>query len=117
MGDPVGPQYVPGDLCTHCWGLGKAFGDFPTPWKVFIEWEGLVGPLLGANKIYVGTQNPVIPCQYTFNDGTFSGFWNYNPATADAQVWLNLNPGTFVFLFGPLCTLSMTNGVATVTIS
>ena len=60
MGQPVGVQYPPGNDCVICWGVGKTFGVGSTPDQVFLTWAGLLPPLVGANKTFIATQDPII---------------------------------------------------------
>lgn len=75
MGETPNP-YEPGDDCNICWGVGKKWGDYPTPKHVNITFAGLVGICADANQTFVATQDPVNPCLFNFNDGTWGGFWN-----------------------------------------
>jgi len=68
---PIIPPVPPGDKCLYCWGVGKYFGDIPTPSKVYVNIEGVEkGPLWTAGKgePFSGTfeleQNPIWPCRF-----------------------------------------------------
>ncbi len=73
MGEPVGDEFVPGLVCTNCWGLGKPFGNVPTPEQIFVTFAGMTGNGAGGNKTFLGTQLSFNPCQYVFSDANYRG--------------------------------------------
>jgi hypothetical protein len=40
MGTPIDKPYS-GSFCSICWGVGKTFGDVPTPSTVFVTFSGI----------------------------------------------------------------------------
>ena len=77
MGDPVGPEYTVGIPCPCCWGVGKPFGDEPTPKYASITFSGLPGIWAPANRKWIGQQRPAIPCLWDFEDATFQGYYAF----------------------------------------
>ena len=72
---PIIPPVPPGNHCSHCWGVGKHFGDIPTPSKIYVNIEGVEkGPLWNSydGEPFSGTfeleQNPIWPCRYATID-------------------------------------------------
>jgi len=117
MGEPVGDQYTSGDDCTICWGLGKPFGDVPTPKKIYITWSGLLDLFAPANGPHIGIQDPLVPYLWIFTDATFSGDWTFQPTFTRGLILLNANPAIFIWVFGDVCVLSCTDGEFTCSIS
>jgi len=117
MGEPVGLVYTSGIACTVCWGLGKTFGPFGTPSKVYLTWAGLTAPYVAGNKTFIGIQIPVAPCFWEFSDGVNEGFWQYDPIFSIAKI-RNVGALPFFQIAGPPCTLVCDNGAGkTCTIS
>jgi len=86
MGEPIGDRYPSARVCTNCWGVGKTFGDTPTPIRVYITWAGLLAPFTGANKSFIGYQSEFSPCVYDFRDYVFEGTWNFGPVNTIAFI-------------------------------
>lgn len=83
MGTPVppAPPWADGDDCPHCFGVGKEFGDIPTPEIVEVTFENIQAtdctcvadgktpiPAIPSPLILYLTQHPTVPCR-----------WHYNP--------------------------------------
>jgi len=117
MGEAIGAEYPAGDDCTKCWGIGKTFGVGDTPLKVYITWTGLAGGLAGGNKTFVGVQDSVVPCQWNFDDGVYSGkYWFTGVLT---RAWIELKPGAppGIGIAGGICDIALAGLGATCTIS
>jgi len=74
MGTDPDDPYPPGTDCTRCWGVGKPFGDFPTPKFIKVTFTGVQqcpGPPFGSlpNGEHILTQ---IPGTCTWTDGSSS---------------------------------------------
>lgn len=72
MGDAV-DEYEAGTQCPNCWGVGKEWGDYPTPKRMNIIGSGFVGPEAACNGTFIATQNAVNACQFEFFQGDVSG--------------------------------------------
>lgn len=77
MGTPL-PANAPGLVCTACFGVGKAFGDVPTPLVVQARltrilpgefWQDADEQLLLTTH---WLEQTAAPCIYRINDGTFT---------------------------------------------
>lgn len=82
MGEEI-VEYEPGEDCPTCWGPGKEFGDYPPPKRVIITGSGFTGACAVCNDSFVAMQNPIMPCQWDFDDGVVQGYWNsgiYQPS-------------------------------------
>lgn len=66
-------EYVSGISCANCWGIGKAFGDVPTPLRINITGSGFVGACAVCNGTFIALQDGVNPCRFKFDDGTRYG--------------------------------------------
>ena len=117
MGHPPGNQYIHGVDCPNCWGLGKTFGETYTPAEVFLTWSGFVGDWAGANKAFVGIQDPLFPCFWEFEDSVYQGWWTFDAAATVAYIWLKADPLDDVEAFGALCALVCTVGAVSCVIS
>lgn len=123
MGDkiplPVDVAPVPAGISVPlCWGVGKDFGDLPTPSQLILRISGVIKSDLWQasdgepqNGEYVLQQNTINP--FLFRDDTIG-------KEADAVFFpfatvINARSTTFVnyFLFGslPICQLFVDNGI------
>ena len=74
MGIIPTPNYSAGDQCTSCFGIGKTFGDVPTPARIKVVFSGMEscpgkgGPTGGTFILEQG----IDPCYYHYGlpDGT-----------------------------------------------
>ena len=90
MGVPVPPPLIvdpvsPGDLCASCWGVGKTFGDTPTPESVTVNFSGISkGPIWTPDfgeppdGDFIIPQNEVISCFFRLRIGDilYVVIWN-----------------------------------------
>lgn len=109
-------EYVEGDLCTNCWGVGKTFGDVPTPKRIYITGSGFIGVCAPCNDTFIALQNSVNPCLWEFDTGAVSGSWLLEPLatvfkmdTPDLGVCYDVREGP--------CELISISGAKSVTIS
>ena len=84
MGTPVDKPYEPpestnGILCSNCWGIGKDFGDVPTPDTIYCNFSGVNvsegwtsadgDPIDG---VFALTQLNVLPCEFDYISPTLN---------------------------------------------
>jgi len=70
MGTIPDPNYDEGDDCTGCFGIGKEFGDVPTPERIKIVFSGMTScPGTGCPEsgTFILTQG-IEPCYYHYGD-------------------------------------------------
>ncbi len=63
MGEPV-EEYEEGNDCIRCWGVGKSFGDYPTPKRLYVTGSGFVGGCAVLNDTFIVKQTNLFPCKY-----------------------------------------------------
>ena len=108
MGEPPGETYIAGELCSQCWGLGKTFGDLPTPLYLNILITGLTGECSGGNGKYVAKQTPGYPCHYDFSKTNYVGFLNFLRISTIVKLD-KLDPLTVCIWFGGgMCSTYLT---------
>lgn len=85
MGTPLTPN-EPGNTCSICWGVGKTFGNGPTPTVVELRLTSL---LPGEFWDQASEQNlltthwleqQVNPCRFEITDGNFLWFVEWGPS-------------------------------------
>lgn len=69
MGKPIVPVETGGN-CENCWGIGKTFGDSPTPKRIYLTASGFAGACAVCNGTFILTQVLLQPCIFTMDDGT-----------------------------------------------
>ena len=109
MGEPVGPEYTPGELCTTCWGPGKPFGEGPTPKYVAITFSGLTGIWAACNHKWIGQQNEAMPCVWYFEDETFTGYWEFHPYGTYTEIEAKWDPDIWIGFHGDVCSADFIN--------
>lgn len=115
MGTPLPPN-EPGNPCTVCWGVGKAFGDEPTPKVIQLRLTSL---LPGEYSDEADFDNLLVthyleqtglPCLYEIIDGMLSWTVNWNPTNTYISVY---NFGTLRTVFhnltGEICLVDVPN--------
>ncbi len=66
--DPDDNGYEAGDDCNICWGVGKPFGDIPTPKEVTATFEGVISCNAGwvPDGPYTLEQLDAAPCRWEY---------------------------------------------------
>ena len=116
MGTIPDPDYDEGDACSACFGIGKTFGDNPTPTRIKATFSDITNcPYVTANpnQSFILTQNT--PCQFINWNGpelvTFD-FCMLEGGNYYAWAWLKIFPYTPHFFsgFGLICETVLANG-------
>lgn len=120
MGTPLPPIPIePGDLCSVCWGSGRAF-DEPTPLKVFLalhDWsegqffnEAFRTQLETPQEL---SQIPGFPCEWNVSTANFGWFVQFAPSGSFYLVDPIGAPGVRAFnaLVPLLCQEILTNEI------
>ena len=94
MGEPV-EEYEEGNNCAHCWGIGKEFGDYATPKRVYMTGAGFVGGAGVCNGTFIATQDPVSACKWSFDDGTRNGSWILTAVASEFK--MGISGGSLVY--------------------
>lgn len=117
MGTPLPPNQ-PGALCNVCWGVGKDFGNGPTPRVIQLRLTRL---LPGEHWDQADEQNLLTthwleqqadPCVFLIVDGDYRWFVEWRPTTTIVAV-RNLATLRFVFVFEapPICQVDMPSDI------
>lgn len=83
MGTPLPPN-EPANNCQFCWGVGKPFGDNPTPRVIEARLTRLIPGEFWTDdddQLLLTThylEQRVAPCEWFITDGTFRWSLNYN---------------------------------------
>ena len=119
MGTPLTAN-EPGDNCSSCWGLGKAFGDTVTPHIIRVTLSALFQGALGSSsedQLLITPQlliQEAAPCQWAILAGGFE--WRVNfavPLTTLIVRRLSDNKRAFVDDAPPPCSLPFPNALET----
>ena len=99
MGTPLPPN-EPGNPCTVCWGVGKPFGEAPTPKTLEVRltsllpgelWEEELEQLLLTTHYLEQTLSP---CFWKIKDGEFTWSLSFDAGATIIQVIRTLQTGT-----------------------
>lgn len=115
MGQEI-EEYEEGDNCTHCWGAGKTFGDYPTPKRVYMTGSGFAGVFAPCNGKFIAEQSGTFPCTFSFDDGLVYGSWIVGPVNT-AFIMGVVGEGDGYHKNEGLCKLSSSDAGKTVSIS
>lgn len=117
--DPT--EYEAGVNCPTCWGIGKEWGEYPTPRFVFCTFEGIIAcPDKGdaPNGTFQLLQVPAEPCHW---NKTIPNWWLANTLSIDWYV--SAGPvmiliasvggmaGKYFLKSDIICTTSFANGI------
>jgi len=115
MGTPLPPN-EPGNPCTVCWGVGKSFGDGPTPKVIELRLTSLLPGEYADEADFDNLlvthwlEQTGLPCVYNIIDGMLSWSVNWNPTNTYISVY---NFGTLRTVFHNLtvekCLLDLPN--------
>ena len=115
--EPITPDPVaPGDTCSVCWGVGKAFGDIDTPSSIILNFSGISKsptwmsgdpePLDGA---FLFTQDLSTPCEFDDTTAGLVGTVFFLPDTTQIRVDEIFGPVMFSGLSDNACELLIDN--------
>lgn len=109
-------EYVEGNACANCWGVGKTFGDVPVPKRIEVTGSGFAGVFAVCNDTFIAEQAALTPCKYEFWKGTVAG-WIFFTAV-DTHFELGVaGEGPAYSKDEALCTLQSTDAGKTVTVA
>lgn len=109
-------EYVEGDACGVCWGVGKAFGVVETPKRILITGSGFVGACAVCNGSFIAEQVPTFPCRYAFDDGSATGVINFGVVNTAFSMGISGGGPCYGKNEG-LCVLTSTDAGKTVSLS
>lgn len=108
-------EYVEGAVCDRCFGIGKTFGDIPTPKRVTMTGSGFIGVEAVCNGTFILTQDGGNPHRWLFDDGVAAGEWTHGVANTLFRMLISGGGDTYWRLEN-LCDLISTFAGETVSI-
>ena len=91
MGTPLPPN-KDGNLCAYCWGIGKKFGDIPTPRYVKVQLANLQpgefwNPDHESLLLYPHIlSREIVVCSFSIDDGIFEWRWELRGGSSTFEV-------------------------------